>query len=125
MDKLKGARQLPVLALVLLLAVAALLYMNAAGAEKGQVAGTELELRMARVLSQVQGAGEVRVLLRERESAAAMAQQGETQLADGAVIVAEGAGDIKVQLALQRAAKALLGVPLERIEVLQMDGRGG
>ncbi len=121
LDKLKGARQLPLLALVLLLGVAALLYLNANPTTAQPRGGTALEARMAQVLGKVEGAGKVHVLL--RETVAASTTDG-AQLADGAVIVAEGAGEIKVQLALQRAAKALLGVPLERIEVLKMgDGK--
>lgn len=40
----------------------------------------------------------------------------------GVIIVAEGAEDISVQMDLERAAKTVLGVPLDCIQVFEMTG---
>ena len=78
--------------------------------------GTALEVRVAAVLASVEGAGEVSVLI----------EQPKDNTEGGALIVSEGAWDIAVALKLQRAAKALLSLPIERIEVLPMrHERGG
>lgn len=105
-EKLKGIRHMGVLILLALLAAAVLLMGRLPGAE-------DLEGRMARVLSQVRGAGGVSVLLR-----------GDGENVTGAVIVADGAGSVRVMLELQRAAQALLGLEAENVEVLEKgDGR--
>lgn len=67
------------------------------------------EQRMAQVLSAIEGAGRVTVCV--------------SPLEDGqsaAVIVAEGAGDLAVQLRLTRAAMTLLDTPAEHILVCRM-----
>ena len=40
----------------------------------------------------------------------------------GVIVIAEGAADISVQMDLQRAAKTVLGVPLDCIEIFEMTG---
>lgn len=107
LEKLKALhRPELLLGMAALVACALLLGGRSSGGE------TALEARMARVLSQVDGAGQVSVLLNR-------AADGET--VTGAVIVAEGADDLRVLLALQRAAKALLGLDLDAIEVLDRE----
>lgn len=127
--KLRGVRNLELLVLLSALAVVALLLLNNNAQEPVVAAtGTALETRMEAVLSEVKGAGRVRVLLREKEgtvsafSTSASAMDG----IEGVVVVAEGADDVRVALELARAVKALLGVEMERIEVLRMErsGRG-
>ena len=102
---MKGLRYGEILLAAAVLAACALLLSRWGGD------GGSLEKRMEAVLSQVEGAGRVRVLL-SRES--------EGGPATGAVIVAEGARSARVLLELQQAVKALLGLPLESIEVLGM-----
>ena len=106
LEKLKGLRRPELLLAAVALAACALLL-------GGRVAGgeTSLEARMARVLSQMEGAGRVSVLL----------NRGSDERVTGAVIVAEGADNLRVMLELQRAAKALLGLELEDIEVLDRE----
>lgn len=107
LDKLKSLRRPELLLAAAVLAAGALLL-------GGRAAGGEsaLEARMARVFSQVEGAGRVSVLLN---------RASDGQRVTGAVIVAEGADDLRVLLELQRAAKALLGLELEAVEVLDME----
>ena len=115
---LKGAKRME---WILLLAVAAALVLLVSNQGGAGGARTELEARMESVLSQVEGAGRVRVLVSEGEGdAQAFSQQGKS--VQGVVIVADGAGDVKVALELSGAAQALLGVDANKIQVLKMEG---
>ena len=103
-ERLKGLRHIGLMAFTAALAVLVLL-TGRLGEEN------DLEARMERVLSRIEGAGRVIVLL----------SGGETGVT-GAVIVAEGAGDLTVMLELESAAQALLGLDASRIEVLERGG---
>ena len=107
-EKLRGARGLEWLLLLVAVCVAALALTRAGGGD-GAAQPTELETRLERVLSAVEGAGEVRAMVAEEDGAVT-----------GVVIVATGAEDVGVRLSLMQAARALLGVDMERIEVIQM-----
>ena len=106
-EKLRGARGLEWLLLLIAACVAALV-LTRGGSDAG-TQPTELEARLERVLSAVEGAGEVRAMVSE--------QNGEIA---GVVIVAAGAEDVGVRLSLMQAARALLDVELDQIEVIQM-----
>ena len=106
-EKLRGARGLEWLLLLVAVCVAALV-LTRGGSDAG-AQPTELEARLERVLSAVEGAGEVRAMVSE--------QNGEIA---GVVIVAAGAEDVGVRLSLMQAARALLDVELDQIEVIQM-----
>lgn len=67
--------------------------------------------RISRVLSSVAGAGRVEAAISYEEDAAC-----------GAIIVADGAADIGVQLRLTNAVAALLGIAPERIAVYPREG---
>ena len=107
-EKLRGARGLEWLLLLVAVCVATLA-LTRAGGGSGAAQPTELEARLERVLSAVEGAGEVRAMVAEEGGAVT-----------GVVIVATGAEDVGVRLSLMQAARALLGVDMERIEVIQM-----
>ena len=106
------------------LALACVLVLSAGGERASEPAqtGTELETRLERVLSAIEGTGKVRVMIREESRAEvyAFAPQQEPS-AEGVVIVCEGADDLRVRLALEQAAQALLGVPCSRIQVVKME----
>ncbi len=126
MQALRGARQLK---WILLCAAAALVVLSlypASRAARQQADGTDIEARMERVLSQVSGAGRVRVLVNEKENVTGAFSTGQTgaDSIEGVVVVAEGARDVRVSLELLRAVKALLGIEAERIEVLAMEESG-
>ena len=106
-EKLRGARGLEWLLLLIAACVAALV-LTRGGSDAG-AQPTELEARLERVLSAVEGAGEVRAMVSE--------QNGEIA---GVVIVAAGAEDVGVRLSLMQAARALLDVELDQIEVILM-----
>ena len=107
-ERLRGSRGLEWLLLLVAVCVAALA-LTRAGGGAGAAQPTELEARLERVLSAVEGAGEVRAMVSE--------QNGEIA---GVVIVAAGAEDVGVRLSLMQAACALLDVELDQIEVIQM-----
>lgn len=85
---------------------------------------SQQERRMAQVLSQIQGAGQVEVALyysqREKNT-----PWEETEAAPvGAVIVSQGGEDIAVRLQLIRAVSTLLGLKGDQICVFPMEEGG-
>lgn len=67
------------------------------------------EARMQRILSKIEGAGRVSVMLARDDAGACT----------GAVVVASGAEDIEVMLRLQRAVQALTNLELGQIEIVR------
>lgn len=93
------------------------------GRQDAGAQATELERRIARTLSAMEGAGEVRVVIMTREQergtetafrAAGTAQQ----VPCGAVAVAQGADDPLVNMELTQALCALLGLPASSVSVV-------
>ena len=70
-----------------------------------------VEERLARVLSQIVGAGQVEVLVTEGE-------QGVV----GVLVVADGAQELSVRTELMRAAMTALDVPADAVEVFARQG---
>ena len=75
---------------------------------------TALETRLAQVLSAMDGAGQVEV--------AVFYQDEQETVPCGAVVVADGAGDMAVQLRLTRAVMTLLNVDADKISIFQRKG---
>lgn len=92
--------------------LAALLFCTALCLLLGAQGSRELtgEARISQVLSGIEGAGSVDVVL---------CYTGEVPC--GAVVVAQGAGDIAVQLRLASAVSTLLGIPQDRIAVYKRE----
>ena len=103
-EALKSARKLEIC--IAVAALAALLALSIGGGT-GQQASEE-ELRMQRILSRIEGAGRVSVML-----------SGDGMCCMGAVVASSGAEDISVMLQLQRAVRALTGLELEQIEIVK------
>ena len=80
---------------------------------------TEEEKRISATLSQIAGAGETRVSIYYAQETSAFGGSGRTPV--GAVIVAQGAGDVGVRLKLKRAAETLLGLPENAVEVFRRE----
>lgn len=114
MEKLRGVRHIEWALLVG--ALAAVLLLVSGPQDGSGETRTGLEQRMEAVLSSIAGAGEVRVLVNQAETAFATSGAAVT----GVLVVAEGAGDMRVMLELQQAVRALLGVETEQIEILTM-----
>ena len=117
-----------ILAVILLGVVGAILLMdgllpnaNTKGGNTGSGGVTELEARLAGILSSIDGVGTVRVMIYEGKNAVQAAWLGDTSPTPsivGVVVVAQGAGDMRVRLELVRAVQTLLNIPASAVEVL-------
>lgn len=107
---LKGARKLEIFIGIAIVAAALLAFSGASGSRQT----TSIESRMERVLSAIDGAGRVSVLINDDSD-------GEVK---GVLVVAEGAGDLVVRMRLMSAVKATLGTEASRIEIIEMEGSG-
>lgn len=91
----------------------------ALGAGGGTDNASQEERRMAEVLSAIAGAGRVEVaLFYAGETGGGYAASRQPT---GAVVVAEGAGEMGVRLQLIRAARTLLGLPENAVDVFVME----
>ena len=106
-EMLKGARRIEFW--IAAAAVCALLALALGGGSSAD--SDDVEARMERILSRVEGAGRVSVML-----------SGAEGNPGGAVIAASGADDARVVLELQRAVRALTGLELDRIEIVKSKG---
>ena len=118
--RIVGEKKLLTLVLMLLcgLALIGLSFVFAQQAENTQEYGRDVsyaaggvEERLARVLSQIAGAGQVEVLVTEGE-------QGVV----GVLVVADGAQELSVRTELMRAAMTALDVPADAVEVFARQG---
>ena len=112
MDVFRGARRIEI---ILALAAIAILLLQWGGTLTGGGAQTELESRLCAILSQMEGVGEVHVMV---------AEDGEGGV-EGVLVVADGADDIAVRLRIQYAVQTLLGAEASDIEVVRNARQGG
>lgn len=101
---LRGARGLEIFLCIALAAAAFMLFADSSH-ESG------LEARLAKTLSAMDGVGDVRVMINHDEAGGV----------SGVLVVAEGAGDMSVYIALQEAVSGLLNIEAGRISVAQME----
>lgn len=101
---------------LLLLAALLLLMLGLSGKDAGET----LEKRIEQTLSAVEGAGRVRVVIREQSlrTTGAVASSKEQTIISGAVAVASGADDPLVRLEIQEALCALLDLPPSAVSVI-------
>ncbi|MBP3647810.1 MAG: hypothetical protein J6K55_15475 [Clostridia bacterium] len=99
-------------------AFAVMALLLALGSGGTQTASQE-ERRIAEVLSAMEGAGEVEVAL----FYSGAGSLGESSAPTGAVVVAEGAQDLRVRLNLIRAMRTLLGLTENAVDVFAMEGK--
>jgi len=117
LEKIRAVKGGGWLAVVVCCALAALfLPLNS---QSDPAAMTEEEQRLSATLSRIAGAGETRISLFYAQPASAFGSAGREMV--GAVIVSQGAGDVKVRLDLMRAAEALLGLDARQVEVFPME----
>ncbi len=107
MEKIRSARKIEWIALAVAVALLALTILDGT---QGSGGSTDIERRLEQVLSSVEGAGGVRTMVMQDKDGSIL----------GVLIVAEGAGNVAVRLRLAQAAKALLNVDMNRIEVVKM-----
>jgi len=118
--RMRSMKALP-WALVLLCCAAALLLTRFSSAAPAS-GMTQEEARISLTLQAIQGAGETRVSIYYAQEAASFGASAVRQPV-GAVVVAQGAGSVRVRLALQQAAETLLGLPPGQVEVFVMEER--
>ena len=85
----------------------------------GTQTASQEERRIAEVLSVIEGAGKVEVVLYHNRQNAFGSETSPT----GAVVVAQGADDVGVRLQLIRAVRTLLGLPESAVDVFAMEDR--
>ena len=115
--KLRGVKNIKLVAAAFILAAALLIYSTVAGAvserrgdaETAAVMNDE-EQRLAAVLSGIDGAGSVETMI-------SRGTEGEIT---GVLVIAEGAEDITVMLRLMSAAATALGVDRKLVDVYSM-----
>lgn len=100
---LKAARWLELTIAAALVCILLVLSMGSGGND----AASDEEARMQRILSRIEGAGRVSVMI-----------AGEGEDCTGAVVVASGKRDVEVMLRLQSVVHALTNLDLDRIEII-------
>lgn len=115
--KLRGVKNIKLIAAAFILAAALLIYSTVAGAVSERRGGAETaavmndeEQRLAAVLSGIDGAGSVETMI-------SRGTEGEIT---GVLVIAEGAKDITVMLRLMSAAATALGVDRKLVDVYSM-----
>lgn len=108
MEALKSARKIEIL--LIAAAICTLLVLWMGGGADTTAGASDEEARMERILSRIEGAGSVSVMISPAEDGAA-----------GVVVAAPGADDLRVMLELQRAVRALTGLELDRIEIVKSE----
>lgn len=78
---------------------------------------SELEKRLSEILSEIDGAGTVSVMITQEESKEVGQAANDKAMIKGVVIVADGADDIRVRISLTTATKTLLDVNANSIQI--------
>ena len=113
-DRMRGARGIELLVALAVAALIALALLHGVGG-RNTPEKTELEARLERILSGIDGAGEVRAMV---------TQDGEGNVT-GALIVANDLEDVSAYLSLQGTVATLLEVDLSKVEIVGRGGRFG
>ena len=110
-ERLRGARGIEILAALAVAALLALALLRGVGG-RDATERTALEARLESILSDIDGAGDVRAMV---------TQDGEGRVT-GALIVASELDSVRTYLNLQSAVATLLEVDLSRVEIVGRDG---
>ena len=112
--------------LIVLLLAALIVIMAFSGDSKGRSGTTDLEVRIGSTLSEMEGVGKVRVVIRTRmqsvQSNSFSSQNHGEEVPCGVIAVAEKANDPVVRMKLIHALCALLGLDAAEVEVVSMKG---
>ena len=98
-------------AIIALAAICVLTIVMLNGSQTDSDAMTDYERRMCAVLSDIDGAGRVRVMIAEDADGKCT----------GVLVVSDGARDMKTYLTIQRAVRALTGIDAEHIEIVNRE----
>ena len=97
-----------------------LIVLSGMNMKREQSSANDLEQRISSVLSGVQGAGKVEVVIqmRKQEQNAGAMCSGVQEIPIGAIAVAQGADDPIVCQQLEQALCALLGLPVSAVSII-------
>lgn len=132
--KAKTIKNLEVIIAVIVIGVVLLIYASAISTDKTKKGGIGAEtstfaegeeLRLAEILSQIEGAGKVSVMItyEQKDEGIEVATEKKVSKIKGVIIVAEGAKDVGVRLNLIRATQTVLNVKSNTIEVFVMKNK--
>ena len=108
-EAFRSARKIEIVLLVVMIAVVAVVLLGQDGEHASS--SVSAEDRLESLLSGIEGAGRVDVMLSGNEYGYA-----------GCVVIAEGAHDMRVILKMQRAIQAALDILPENIEIIASGG---
>ena len=110
--------------LILILCVPSGTSLQVKESEVVSVSSDELEVQLARVLSAMEGVGEVEVMISmESMTTSKFDTGGEGEKVRGVVVVAEGAGNATVNKKISEAVKALFSIDVHKISIVKMRSR--
>lgn len=87
----------------------------------------ELELRLEEILSQMEGVGEVEVMItlksstRTQDNSFTYTTQNTYPEVEGVFVVSQGGDDSSVKLAITEAIQALFGIDVHKIKIVKMN----
>lgn len=107
-EKIKGIKNIKIIALIFIIAISLIIYSSVATSKQtDKTFQNEDELRLASILSSIDGAGEVETMISK--------SSGEIV---GVLVIADGASNPLVRLRLLQAASSALGVDSDVVSVL-------
>ena len=107
-EKIKGIKNIKIIALIFIIAISLIIYSSVATSKQTEKTfQNEDELRLASILSSIDGAGEVETMISK--------SAGEIV---GVLVIADGASNPLVRLRLLQAASSALGVDSDVVSVL-------
>lgn len=108
-EKIKGIKNIKIIALVFIIAIALIIYSNVVASDKDEKQSfqNDEETRLASILSSVEGAGEVETMITKSSG----------QIV-GVLVIATGANNPLVRLRLLNAASSALGIDSETVSVM-------
>lgn len=134
-EKAKTIKNIEVIIAVIVIGIVLLIYASTLPTDKSkkltaeqdfQVTASDVEQRLAEILSQIDGAGRVCVMITYESTDHSMEvgnQESTSLKIKGVIIVAEGADDIGVKLNLIRATQTVLAIKANTIEVFVMKNK--
>ncbi len=120
--KLKSIKHIEILVAVLFGIILLTLYLttinngNAYNDDAGSGYTYEIESRLEKVISQIEGVGDVEVMIMLEEGAEISSDV--VPKVNSVIVVAGGADDYKVKLEILKACETLLNLPTTNIEIL-------
>lgn len=108
-EKIKGTKNIKIIALVFIIAIALIIYSNVVASDKDEKQSfqNDEETRLASILSSVEGAGDVETMITKSSG----------QIV-GVLVIATGANNPLVRLRLLNATSSALGIDSETVSVM-------